>query len=103
MAGTKTGGSKAAQTIKEKYGEDYYTKIGAMGGKTKTTKKKGFAANPELARRAGQLGGKNSSRAKLTSHKTGDMEYELHGQELPEYQSRKGKTLWGTLTALRRK
>jgi hypothetical protein len=33
MAGTKIGGIKAAETNKKRYGEDFYRKIGAEGGK----------------------------------------------------------------------
>ena len=32
MAGTKAGAKKAAATIKEKYGEDFYRKLGRKGG-----------------------------------------------------------------------
>ena len=60
MAGTKTGGLKAADTNKKKYGKDFYAKIGAIGGKNGHTG--GFAANPELARVAGSKGGKVSKR-----------------------------------------
>lgn len=33
MAGTKSGGAKARETNIKLYGEDYYRKIGAEGGK----------------------------------------------------------------------
>jgi general stress protein YciG len=56
MAGTTIGGLKTVETNKKKYGEDFYVKIGALGG-AKTGVKKGFAANPELARTAGAKGG----------------------------------------------
>lgn len=62
MAGTKTGGRAAAATNKAKYGPDFYARIGAIGGKKGTTG--GFAANRELARKAGALGGKISRRTK---------------------------------------
>ena len=62
MAGTTTGGKLAAKTIKELYGEDFYAKIGAKGGKLGTTG--GFYANRELAREAGRKGGKVSKRTK---------------------------------------
>ena len=55
-----TGGLKAAKTNKLKYGEDFYSRIGAKGGRNGHTG--GFAANPELAKRAGSLGGKKSRR-----------------------------------------
>jgi general stress protein YciG len=60
MAGTIEGGRKAAATNKEKYGNDFYAKIGGIGGRNGHTG--GFASNPELARRAGQKGGKISRR-----------------------------------------
>ena len=62
MAGTKTGGAKAAATNKKKYGGDFYARIGAMGGKNGHTG--GFYANRELARRAGAIGGRISRRTK---------------------------------------
>lgn len=58
MAGTKQGGKNAAATNKSKYGEDFYQRIGAIGGRNGTTG--GFAANPELASWAGRKGGKAS-------------------------------------------
>ena len=60
MAGTKAGGAKAAATNKAKYGKDFYSKIGKKGGQNGTTG--GFAANRELARIAGQKGGRISRR-----------------------------------------
>ena len=62
MAGTKQGGRAAASTNRQKYGSDFYAKIGAMGGKKGTTG--GFYANRELARKAGQKGGRISRRTK---------------------------------------
>ncbi len=60
MAGTRQGGKKAAEENKKRYGEDFYANIGRKGGKAGHTG--GFAADPELARRAGALGGKKSKR-----------------------------------------
>jgi hypothetical protein len=62
MGGTKAGGKKCAAINKATYGEDFYKRIGAMGGAKGTTG--GFAANRELARRAGALGGRISKRKK---------------------------------------
>lgn len=62
MAGTKTGGKKAAQTNKERYGENFYKEIGAIGGQRGRTG--GFFANRELARIAGAKGGRISKRGK---------------------------------------
>jgi len=55
MAGTVQGGKAAATTNKKKYGEDYYGRIGALGGKKGRTG--GFFANRELAATAGRKGG----------------------------------------------
>jgi general stress protein YciG len=60
MAGTKEGGKAAARTNKQKYGSDFYGKIGAKGGKLGRTG--GFFANRELARQAGAKGGRISRR-----------------------------------------
>lgn len=62
MAGTTAGGKQAAKTNKEKYGSDFYARIGQIGGRNGHTG--GFASNPELAKRAGQKGGKVSKRGK---------------------------------------
>lgn len=62
MAGTKDGGRKAAYTNRNKYGKDFYARIGAMGGKMGHTG--GFYANRELARKAGAKGGRISRRGK---------------------------------------
>ena len=62
MSGTIEGGKAAAKTNKERYGADWYAKIGAKGGKKGTTG--GFYANRELAREAGRKGGLISKRGK---------------------------------------
>lgn len=61
MAGTKTGGAKAAAVNKKK-DPDFYRKIGAIGGKNGRTG--GFASNPKLAKLAGAMGGHLSKRGK---------------------------------------
>ena len=62
MSGTKAGGLKTVISNKERHGEDFYQKIGKLGG----TKSRGggFASNIELAREAGRKGGKVSKRGK---------------------------------------
>lgn len=62
MAGNRNGGIKAAATNYAKYGDDFYARIGAKGGRNGHTG--GFAANPELAKLAGAKGGKISKRGK---------------------------------------
>lgn len=59
MAGTKEGGIKAARANKLR-DPDFYRRIGSIGGKNGHTG--GFAANPELAKIAGQKGGRLSRR-----------------------------------------
>jgi general stress protein YciG len=63
MAGTKAGGKLAAQKNLAK-DPMFYAKIGAKGGRNGHTG--GFAANPELARKAGAIGGRISRRKKTT-------------------------------------
>ena len=60
MAGTKIGGLKAAEAIKKKYGNDFYSKIGRQGGIRCVPK--GFSTNRELAVLAGRKGGRISKR-----------------------------------------
>lgn len=61
-SGTREGGMKAAKTNYERHGNDFYKKLGRMGGSAPTDKLKGFAANPELAKVAGAIGGRKSKR-----------------------------------------
>lgn len=65
MAGTIEGGKAAAKKNREKYGADFYAKIGAIGGRKGKTG--GFFANRELAREAGRKGGQISRRTKKTA------------------------------------
>ena len=64
MSGTVRGGKLAAETNKERYGEDYYVVRGSLGGKKGAADGaiKGFAANPKRAILAGQKGGSISRR-----------------------------------------
>lgn len=63
MAQTKEGAVKSVMTNIEKYGEDYYSRIGKLGGSAPYKGLKGFAANKELASMAGRVGGKKSRRS----------------------------------------
>lgn len=76
MAGSKTGGKKAAATNKEKYGEDFYKNIGRKGGKNGHTG--GFASDEvgddgltgkERAKIAGAKGGRKSKRGPVKGTK----------------------------------
>lgn len=60
MSGSKIGGKKASRTNRERYGEDFYKKIGSIGGRNGHTG--GFSYNPALARVAGSKGGSKSRR-----------------------------------------
>lgn len=62
MAGTIEGGKAAAATNKEKYGADFYARIGSKGGKLGHTG--GFYQNRKLASEAGRKGGTISRRGK---------------------------------------
>ena len=62
MAGTRAGGIKAAKKNKAN-NPNFYGDIGSKGGKNGTTG--GFWANRELARTAGQKGGRVSRRSKV--------------------------------------
>ena len=60
MPGNIKGGRKAAATNKERYGSDFYARIGSIGGKHGHTG--GFAEDADRAQRAGCIGGKKSRR-----------------------------------------
>lgn len=60
MSGTTTGGKAAAATNVERYGKDFYSRIGTKGGAASHTG--GFYGDPALAKRAGRLGGIKSRR-----------------------------------------
>lgn len=68
MPGTKAGGAKAAATNKAKYGEDFYGRIGAEGGKASGTggfwHSKFVRGDIDSIREAGSKGGKVSKRRK---------------------------------------
>ena len=67
MAGNTTGGKRAAQTNKERHGEDFYQRIGKLSNASwekNGRKPRGFAANRELAKSAGRTGGLKSRRGK---------------------------------------
>lgn len=56
MGQTKEGAQKAKKIMLDKYGEDYYSQIGAKGGKAQVFK--GFAImDKEKVSKAGRLGG----------------------------------------------
>jgi general stress protein YciG len=56
MSGNPTGGKLAAETNKNRYGQNFYKRIGALGGKKSTGG--GFAASQERAVEAGRKGAK---------------------------------------------
>lgn len=62
MSGNYAGDLKAAQTNKERYGENFYKELGRKGGQV--SRGGGFAANRDLAREAGRKGGLKSKRTK---------------------------------------
>lgn len=71
MSGNTIGGVKTAKTNIKRYGQDYYKRIGAMGGKI--SRGGGFASNivgadgltgAERARKAGAKGGRKSRKNK---------------------------------------
>lgn len=57
MSGTKAGALKTKATNLEKYGPDYYKKIGQMGGSISRPETRPFVIDKELAQRAGRIGG----------------------------------------------
>lgn len=69
MAGTVKGGAKAAATNKAKYGEDFYQRMGRIGGKKAAPESRWWYRHPELAKKYGAIGGSISKRGKAKSSK----------------------------------
>lgn len=63
MAGNKGGGVAAARTNKQKYGVDFYARIGAIGG----ANSRGGGFTKETAAIWGKLGGSLSTRGQKLS------------------------------------
>jgi hypothetical protein len=69
MAGTQTGGKKAAEENKRRYGKDFYARIGRKGGQnghtggwaSETVGKDGLTGY-ERAKKYGAIGGRKSKR-----------------------------------------
>lgn len=83
MSGTKEGGAKAAATNKKNHGEDFYKRIGSKGGRVCCTRG-GFAANPELAKKAASIGGKRSKRGSSKDTKW-VLIHKMTGEVIGEY------------------
>lgn len=66
MAGTKAGGIAAVKTNKAKYGNDFYKKIGTMGGSVKNPNKGFGRLTREEVSRLGSIGGTISRKGKRT-------------------------------------
>lgn len=63
MSGTKEGAKRAAATMKAKYGENYYSEMGKIGGKARIPK--GYALmSKDKHREASAKGGRISRRVK---------------------------------------
>lgn len=58
MSNTPEGARKAVQTLKTKYGQDYFCALGKVGGSRKVSK--GFGKNRLVAQAAGRKGGQIS-------------------------------------------
>lgn len=68
MAGTREGGLQTAATNKQRYGLDFYKKIGHAGGVKSTNR--GWSSTPEgkaILSEAGRKGGRISRRKKVQS------------------------------------
>lgn len=94
MAGTREGGLKAAATNKKRYGDDFYKKMGRIGGTAWSDKLKGFAANPKLAKEVGMkiglrtrrgykwLGDVDSWHGRYINKETGEEEIKKYSREV---------------------
>lgn len=64
MSGTRTGGLRAVQTNKERYGDDWYSSIGFKGGSGHRPETRWFHKHPEMAKKYGKIGGMKSKRTR---------------------------------------
>lgn len=67
MSGTTTGGRGAATTNRDRYGEDFYNRIGQLGGQKSRTG--GFYARRDIASAAGRIGGMKGRRHPAADNK----------------------------------
>lgn len=76
MVGTHTGGVKARETNYARHGRDFFSRIGAVGGRAGKTG--GFYASPERAVEAGSKGGARSRKGYkfLGQNENGDFVYQ---------------------------
>ncbi len=65
MPGTPSGGRKARDTNKTRYGDTFYKRIGAAGGKI--SRGGAFSISKEFASEMGRIGGKVSRRNKANA------------------------------------
>lgn len=73
MSGTREGGIKARDKNLAWHGDDFYQRIGRLGGMNGHTG--GFASNVERARSAGAKGGRLSKRGPSAMWKSLDADY----------------------------
>lgn len=78
MTGTIDGGHQTARTNKKRYGEDFYKKIGRMGGLK--SEGGGFSRVPGLASLAGRKGAAGKKIRKQIQE--GLQDYELKYEEI---------------------
>ena len=87
MAGSREGGAKASQIMKEKYGEDYYRELGRRGGKLSGALK-GFSVYPDKAKEYGKIAGKKSKRGYKWLRDSGGHRYYISKQDGNTYRFR---------------
>lgn len=83
------------------HGDDYYKKIGKLGGSAKV--KKGFGKNPQLASIAGKKGGRATPYAELSFSAAGDIQRVLLKNEkfdVKEEKSRYEVTMNGSILSI---
>lgn len=86
---------------RQTHGEDYYKKIGKLGGSTKV--KKGFGKNPQLASIAGKKGGRATPYAELSFSATENIQRVLLKNEkfdVKEEKSRYEITMNGSILSI---
>lgn len=92
MSGTVIGGRKASITVRARKGNDFYRRIGSIGGRASHSKPRGFAAVSRAQRQAAGAKGGRISRRRSKSYNEGVLCNEDNKQHLSHQDSRSSES-----------